>query len=340
MSITRRGQLTAETQFTGDFLTEGATAAVISSTKAKTGTFSYRHQTTTNPTGLAIPASDQIRAGFWLNHLGIPASAQAWLFRWISGSTLNGFYWDENDSLVRLSLNGSDVASVSLGSTNLNRNDTWMHVGLNVFANASGFASLYIDGIQVFNYLGNTGSNIDTLYFGGRIGGGSGWGVSAYFDDFYVDTATSESDVAPPSKRFLFSLVNAAGADAQWTPSAGSNFQNVDDSGVPDGDTTHNAALSASLKDTFNTASIAVPAGHEIRAAIILAIARRTDAGITSQIKLHSYDGSTYQSGAAQTPSVSYNTLWERQVLQPDGAGWNETDFGLMQFGAESSGSF
>lgn len=340
MTITRRGQLTAETQFTGDFLTEGATAAVISSTKAKTGTYSYRHQTTTNPTGLAIPASGQIRAGFWLNHLGIPAGAQGWLLRWIQGSTLNGFFWDEDDTLVRLSINGSNVASASLGSTNLNRNDTWMHIGVNVFANASGFASLYIDGVQVLTYTGNTAGSIDTVYFGGRIGGGSGWAASAYFDDFYVDTATSESDVSPPSKRFLFSLVNASGANAQFTPSAGANFENVDDSGTPDGDTTYNAALSAGLKDTFNTANITVPADHVIRAAIILAIARRTDSGVSSQLKLHSYDGATYQSGSAQTPTTSYNTLWERQELQPDATAWNEVDFEACQYGYESAGSF
>lgn len=340
MTITRRGQLTAETQFVGDFLTEGATAAVVSSTKAKTGTYSYRHQTTTNPTGLAIPASGQIRAGYWLNHLGIPAGAQAWLLRWISGSTLNGFYWDEDDTLVRLSLNGSDVASVSLGAANLNRNDTWMHVGVNVYANAAGFATLYIDGQQVLTYSGNTAGNIDTVYFGGRIGGGSGWGVSAYFDDFYVDTATGETDVAPSSKRFLFSLASAAGADAQWTPSAGSNFQNVDDSGAPDGDTTYNKAASAALKDTFNTANITLPADHVIRAAIVLAIVKRTDAGTASQIKLHSYDGATYQEGSVQTPGTSYNTLWERQTLQPDGSAWGESDFNLMEFGLSSAGSF
>lgn len=340
MTITRRGQLTAETQFTGDFLTEGATAAVISNTKAKTGTYSYRHQTTTNPTGLAIPASDQIRAGYWLNHLGIPAGAQGWLLRWIQGSTLNGFYWDEDDTLVRLSLNGSNVASVSLGGSNINRNDTWMHIGVNVYANASGFATLYVDGLQVLTYSGNTAGNIDTVYFGGRIGGGSGWGVSAYFDDFYVDTATGESDVAPPSKRFLFSLVNAAGTNAQWTPSAGSNFQNVDDSGAPDGDTTYNKAASAALKDTFNTTNITVPADHVIRAAIPLAIVKRTDTGVASQIRLHSYDGATYQNGSDQTPSGSYNTLWERQTLQPDSSAWNETDFNAMEFGLESRGSF
>lgn len=340
MTITRRGQLTAETQFTGDFLTEGATAAVISSTKAKTGTYSYRHQATTNPTGLAIPASAQIRAGYWLNHAAIPAGAQGWLMRWIQGSDLNGFYWDENDTLVRLSIDSVDVASVSLGATDLNRNDTWMHIGVNVYANASGFASLYIDGIQVLTYAGNTAGNIDTVYFGGRIGGGSGWAASAYFDDFYVDTAASELDVAPPSKRFLFSLVNGAGADAAWTPSAGSNFQNVDDSGVPDADTTYNKAASSGLKDTFDTANITVPADHVIRAMIPIAIAKKTDAGTDSQLKLHSYDGSTYQSGSAQVLSTSYNTIWERQVIQPDSTSWNETDANAMQFGCESAGSF
>lgn len=342
MTITRRGQLTAETQFTGDFLTDGAVAAAISSTKAKTGTFSYRNTSNTNPTGLAIAATSQFRAGYWLNHLGpFATNGQAVLFRWFSGADEHQLYWHLNDNLVKLDIDSVQVATVAIATANLNRNDTWMHVSLHFKAHASaGFVSLYVDGVLVFQYTGNTGGNVDSVYFGGNNAPQSGWAAFAYFDDFYVDDVVGESDIAPPSKRFLFSLVNAAGADAAWTPSAGSNFQNVDDSGAPDGDTTYNAALSASLKDTFNTASIAVPAGHEIRAAIIVAIARRTDAGVTSQIKLHSYDGATYQEGSAQTPGISYNTLWERQTLQPDGSAWNETDVNAMQFGVSSAGSF
>lgn len=338
MTITRRGQLTAETQFTGDFLTDGATAAVISSTKAKTGTYSYRHQTTANPTGMTITSTAQLRAGFWLNHAGISNNSNSELFRIYraAGGSPHAVIWDQNDALIRIAIGGANVASASLASTNINRNDTWMHIGITFYAHASaGYLSVYVDGVQVLTYTGNTSGNVDSIYFGGQ-----GWNISAYFDDFYVDDTTGESDAAPSAKRFLFSLVNAAGADAQFTPSAGSNYQNVDDSGAPDSDTTYNAALSAALKDTFNTADITMPADHVIRAAIIIAVVKRTDAGTASQIKLHSYDGATYQSGTAQTPTTSYNTIFERQPLQPDATAWNEVDFEAMQYGYESAGAF
>lgn len=341
MTITRRGQLTAETQFTGDFLTDGATAAVISSTKAKTGTYSYRHTTATSPMGLAIPATSQFRAGYWVNHIGPFSGGRTVIFRWFSGADQNQIYWDEGDNELKIQIDSVEVDTLPIATSNLNRNDTWMHVALHFKAHASaGYISLYVDGVLVFTYSGNTGGNIDSVYFGGNRSPTSGWGAFAYFDDFYVDDAVGEIDVAPPSKRFLFSLVDGAGADAQFTPSAGSNFQNVDDSGAPDGDTTYNKALSAGLKDTFTLSNITLPADHVIRAAIVLAVVKRTDAGTASQIKLHSYDGATYQSGSAQTPPTSYNTLWERQTLQPDGSAWNETDFNAMNWGYESAGSF
>lgn len=340
MTIVRLGQLTAETQFTSDFLTDGASSPTISSTKAKTGVWSYRFGSNIDSIGLSFGTVNQFRAGCWINHIGAGGGANT-IFRWYKGSggSAHQIVYNSATDLIEIRISGSVVATVSASGIGFTTNDTWMHLGVNFKADAAGFCTFYLDGENVLTYSGNTAGDIASLYFGGQIGAGD-WNNFAYFDDFYVDSAVGESDVPPPSKRFLFSLVNAAGADAAWTPSAGSNFQNVDDSGAPDGDTTHNAALSTSLKDTFNTASIAVPAGHEIRAAIILAIARRTDTGVASQIKLHSYDGVTYQSGAAQTPTISYNTLWERQVLQPDGSPWVESDLNLMQFGAESAGSF
>lgn len=342
MTIARLGQLTAETQFTGDFLTDGSTSPVISNTKARTGTYSYRNNTTTHPIGLGFSAVSQIRAGYWLNHVGMGSPGESVIFRWYQGPVKNEIWWDSTDNLVRITLDGLEVASTNVALTDLNRNDTWMHVGVNVKVHVTtGFVTLYVDGNPVLLFTGDTGSDgIEALYFGGRADTLGGWSTNAYFDDFYLDSAVSELDVPVPSKRFLFSLVNAAGLNAEFTPSAGSNFQNVDDSGAPDGDTTYNKALSAALKDTFNTANVTLPADYVIRAAIILAIVKRTDASTASQLKLHSYDGSAYQNGAVQTPGTAYNTIWERQVAQPDATPWNETDFNAMQFGYESAGTF
>lgn len=336
MTITRLNQLSAETQFIDDLLTDGAVAASISSSKAKTGTYAYRIASTTKPTGMAFAAKNELRAGVWINHIG--ASDEAVIFRWYhADSDMSEVVWNNGDGNVYIIHDGVIRQTISEAAANINRNDTWMHLGLTI--DEGDFISVYLDGAQILTHPGATDGGIESFYFGGASAL-NGWNSFAYFDDFYIDQTTGEIDIAPQSKRFLWQLANAAGSDNAFTPSAGSNYQNVDDAGAPDGDATYNKALTSGLKDTFQTANITVPADHVIRAYIPLNISKKTDAGTASQIKLHTYDGSTYQSGAAQALSTAYATKWERQPLQPDTTAWNETDANSMQTGYESSGSF
>lgn len=336
MTITRLNQLTAETQYISDLLTDGVLAATISSSKAKTGTYSYAFASTTKPTGMALSNKTEIRAGVWINHIDV--SDEGVIFRWYhADSHRSEIHWDNGDNNIYYIHDGTIRQTIGQAAANINRTDTWMHLAITI--KDGSFVTVYLDGIALFSHTGATDGAIVSFYFGGASSL-NGWNSTTYFDDFYIDDTTGESDAVPPQKRFLFQLVNGAGADAQFTPSAGSNFQNVDDAGAPDEDTTYNKGLSSGLKDTFNTAPVTVPTDHVIRARITLAIAKKTDGGTNSQIKLHTYDGSTYQSGSAQSLTTAYATKWERQVLQPDGTAWNETDANSMQDGYESAGSF
>lgn len=339
MTITRLGQLTAETQWDGAFLTDGAVAATISTTKKKTGDYSYAHGQNTNPMGIGFGSCAGVRAGFWVNHIGTSVFNSN-LFRWhhSDGDEAN-FYWDNATDNLIYEVEGVELASVGVGSANFNRNDEWIHVGLVVQGGVGGHVSFYVDGLNVLTHTGTIETGIDALYIGGKAGL-TGWNNTAYFDDFFVDLYTDETDTAVPSKRFLLALPDAAGADSAWTAVGDTpNFECVDET-PPDEDTTYVKALSASLKDTYNLGAITLPTDHVIRAVIPFAIARKNDADTPSTLKLHSYDGSTYQSSAAKTLPIVYSLLWERQPLQPDGSAWNETDTNAMQFGIESAGTF
>lgn len=339
MTITRLGQLSAETQWDGAFITDGAIAAAISNTKAKTGAYSYQHEQSTNPMGLGFAECYGIRAGCWVNHIGTSVF-DASLFRWHHGSGDEAhFYWDNGTNNLIYLVEGVERASVGVGAANFNRNDEWIHIGVTIQGGVGGYVSFYVDGIQVLTWSGTVETGIDAFYVGGKAGL-SGWNSSAYFDDIFVDLYEDELDAAVPSKRFLFALPDAAGANSAWTPVGDTpNFECVDET-PPDEDTTYVKALSATLKDTYNLAAITVPTDHVIRAVIPLAIARKNDAGTPSTLKLHSYDGSTYQSSAAKTLPIAYGLLWERQPLQPDGSVWNQTDMNSCQYGVESAGTF
>lgn len=345
MTVTRIGQLSAETQNTDDFIiATGSTAPVISATKAKTDTYSYRFSTTTEATGLGLSNQNHVRSHVWLNHNGLTGSARAILLGFQkSGSALNDSHtivWNNSTTNLEMYVDDTLVASVSVATIGLSTVDTWMSCGAVLKAGSSGYFYFYLNGVEVLSYTGVVGSGNDLVgsFFGGRHST-TGWGSNAYFDDFYVDTLTTETPSAPSSKRFQLLKPNAAGANAQFTPSAGVNYQNLDE--YPhDSDTTYNKTLLAGKKDTFEFANVTLLPDHVIRAVIPYVIARKTDAGIDTKVKLHAYDGSTYQESSELVVTTTYGKSFVRLPLQNDGVAWTETDINAYQFGYESAGDF
>lgn len=344
MTIARLGQLTAETQDLAEVVSFGADAPTISVTKVRTGTYSYRIDDDTNPFGYPIPVTEHVRAGFWFNHVGlalVTPGLTATVFIWFAeGSAVeNSVRYDQSASSLILTIDGVEVDTASAAACGFNTLDTWIHCGLHVHNDAAtGVVKFYVDGIEVLSFTGDTGSpEVGAFYVSGDPTD-TRWGDNAYVDDFYIDSLTDDEMASPPpSKRFLFSLANAAGATADFTPSgAATNHEAVDDAGAPDGDATYNKALVANLKDTFNSANVVLPLDYVIRAVIPIAYAKKTDAGGTLGLRLHTFDGSTFDDSGIKTLSTAYAPIWERFPLQPDDTAWNETDFNAMMIGYES----
>jgi hypothetical protein len=139
--------------------------------------------------------------------------------------------------------------------------------------------------------------------------------------------------------------VNAAGALANWTPSAGSNYQNVDDSGAHDSDATFNYTTTSGIKDalgiTNTTPGVTVPAGHIVVAVRAGAMVRKSNAGTDPQVKLGIRDGSGNESlGAAQSLSTTYGYKSTRFTTTPLGAAWSEAAVDGHTIVIESAGTF
>lgn len=348
MTVTRLGQLTADTQFTGDFITDGASSPVISSTKFNTGGFSYRFGTS-DPIGVGFtPGVSKLRSGVWVNHNGVPntSAGQVNLFRLmkISGDAdPHCVRWDRFVDQIQMRIDDVNVATVAASSVLLPTVDTWMHLGITFYAHATeGFFSFYLNGAQLLTFSGDTnGDGIGAILFGGRFASADAWTNFAYFDDFYVDGLTDEQDQAPSSKRFLWAIVNAAGDDADFTPEgAATNYECVDDPGAPDEDTTYTKALTAGLVDSYEHSGVTVPGEYKIRAVIPIAQAKKTDAGTPAQIRIGLFDGLNTEAGEDQFVPTTYDSIWERYESQPDGSSWNQTDANAMQLRVQSSGTF
>ena len=158
--------------------------------------------------------------------------------------------------------------------------------------------------------------------------------IEMWVDDLIVYDTTGSAPNAQwlGDKRLVMRRVNGAGNSAQFTPSAGSNYQNVDDASAPDGDTTYNESSTVNHVDLFAMESSS-PAGALIYGVQPIIVARKTDAGSTSL----AYDishSSTNAFGSDHALGDTFFTYWDFLKQNPVGpTNWNETDFNNIEAG-------
>lgn len=366
MAIERVGQLTAETRVMTEIAYLGRGNLVLNSAaQAKTGTRSYHLGLGTSAFGLAFASLSALRVGYW-HYMGQSEIDDSTMI-YHAGSALDvddivsHIYIEldpQSGELILRRPNGSNsweyLATVPL-PTQYTTTGSWFHVGItHKIAASDGFVSVYVDGVQVFNYVGDTrpsrwnGTSVvfnDTTPHAlgpGCISTSGAQGFTeAYVDDFFVDSIVGESDDPVPARRFLMVLPTAAGEDAEWTPiPAVANHLNVDDN-PHDGDNTINKALAADLRDTFAMGDITLPVDHRIVAVLPSPFVKRLDSEIAHLLSVHAWDGLQYLDSDDIDLSMSYNSpVFARLTTQPDGSAWNETDFASMQFGYRSRGLF
>lgn len=364
MAWVRFAQLSAETQSLADVdgLT-GVTGANISSTEKYTGNYSYRFHGTSRPLGVTGIAHTSVRCGLFFRHNGIAGSDFApiigmmvdgapvvWGVKLTTGEITLRAGWVSGSSTVRYPVT---ITSAAVGAIN-----HWYAIGMVAnFAAANGFVTLYVDGLVAATWEGDTRvyrsleSSARTTIIGcyavgtptNWMGGVSSWLGYTYTDDFYVDVWDGVGQIenaSPPSRRFLAIFPNGAGSSTQWTPSTGSNWQNVDEA-PPNDETDYNKALAPNLLDLYTFADLTLPADHAVRAVIPMAYARKSDAGADSQAKVAAKVGANTAKSSAKNLPTAYNFLWERWETQPDGAtAWNESAINNAEFGVESAGTF
>lgn len=364
MSWTRFGQLSAETQTLVGVQWSGTPNALnaISSTQKYTGNYSYRFSGSAAGPGFAGELGAAVRCGFFFWHNGTQTTWAPVVGLKVGIASLVFRAGTNSVSLVAGYLNGGSTANEPIApatTTVLNSLNTWIHIGLMAYiAEENGFVSFYGNGERLLKWTGDTRiyarnnvalqTTISGVYAGGYGQNyfylvSDSWSQYVYTDDMYADLWTGESpppDEPPPSRRFLAAFPNAAGSSSQWTPSAGTNWQNVDEA-PPNAETDFNKALAPNLLDLYAHAAMEIPVDHAVRALIPLAYARKSDAGTQSQAKVVLTNSlGTVESSASDLP-VSYGYIWNRWTEQPDGATpWDETAVNATEFGIKSAGTF
>lgn len=152
---------------------------------------------------------------------------------------------------------------------------------------AAGAVVLRVSGIEVLNLAGVNTQNqgaagITIIGFGGdaaTAGPSFPTRSTLNLDDVVIIStigATPTDFIGDVRIRAL--LPTGAGTYSEWTPSAGSNFQNVDETPTND-DTDYNSTSTLNARDTYTFPAVAASAGSAIKGVAVNMMARKDDAG-------------------------------------------------------------
>lgn len=214
---------------------------------------------------------------------------------------------------------------------------TWKWIEIKAtINNTTGSVEIKVAESQVLNLTsqdtqqgGTTEWNAIRLVSGGSSG-------QYTFDDWYIaDTSGAQNNNYLGNSRIDLIQANAVGDVNAWTPSAGSNYQNVDEN-PSDGDTTYNSDSTSTNQDLFNYASMPTGLGT-IRGVQINTVCRETDA-TTFSLKTLVKTGTTTSADTAQTiGTTTYTNLHRIVELDPDtSSAWTESGINGAQFGYET----
>lgn len=212
----------------------------------------------------------------------------------------------------------------------------WQYIELKIkFDNAAGTVDLRINGVSAGSVTGVDTTNTGNAYITqiSYRGGGSGY----FLDDMYICDGAG-ADTFRGDCRVETLLPSGAGNYTAWTPSAGSNYQNVDDAYAsapcPDGDTTYNSSTTPGNRDSFAYGNLVITSGTILGVQVSPNVTK-TDAGARS-IKSFTRLASTDYDGAAKSVGGSYASYPELWLLNPNtSAAWTianvntDAEFGI-----------
>lgn len=187
---------------------------------------------------------------------------------------------------------------------------TWYYIELKVTVdNSSGSYEVRLNGDVI---LSDTG--VDTQQTANASVDAFGWNsfpdfAWRYIDDLYIlDTTGSDNNDFLGDVRVETIYPDGAGNETDWTPSTGSNWENVDDA-QPDDDSTYNYVASGGglpANDLYTLGSLVTGVG-EIYGIQINSYTRKDDAGSVKLANILRTGGTTYSGMGVESISDSYN---------------------------------
>lgn len=228
-------------------------------------------------------------------------------------------------------------ATIGSASSVALQTGVWAYLEVKMKCDATtGTCIVRINGTEVLNLSG-----LDTLWVSSTltrvaIGGAGTLSTWFYTDDLVVmDTNGSVNNSFLGDVTVSALYPSGAGTTTGWTPSAGSNYDCVNES-APNDDTDYNATATLDAKDTYAMQDCAV--GADIRAVQILAAVRKGAEG-PGQVKLVTRSNSTDYDGTAKgIAGTSYSYVRDiREVDPATSAAWSESGWNAVEIGIKKT---
>jgi hypothetical protein len=218
--------------------------------------------------------------------------------------------------------------------------DTWYYIEFKWLIDGTvGTAEVWVNGkkggwIDESGINTNNGGNdwVDAVMFTGCVNFS---GRPLNFDDFYILDLTG---TAPGNDRLGDSIVetlnpSGVGAEAQWSPSAGANVDNVDEA-TPDGDTTFNSSGVVDDDDRFAMDEL-VNVPSTVFAVQVQGAFRNENAG-ARDVRLKAHDGVTEGQSVDITPTFDAAYIMESFMFEDhptDANPWSTAEVNAMEAG-------
>jgi hypothetical protein len=241
---------------------------------------------------------------------------------------------DSNNKLVLY--RGTPTGSLLATSTNSFSLDTWYHVEIKAtIHNTAGAYEVRVNGSSVgwipaatnVNTRGTANNHANQV----ALNATSNLVNLNDIDDFYVlDTSGSRLNDFLGDSKIETKFPDGAGTTTQWTPTAGQNFECVDNN--PPNDSVFVSSETSGHRDLYNFGNLA---DGSVLAAVLLQRASKSDAG-TRSIQPACRSGGTVFLGAAQALGTSF--VWYPKVYDVDpntSAAWTLSTLNSAEFGQD-----
>lgn len=205
--------------------------------------------------------------------------------------------------------------------------DEWKYIEIKAVINdSSGSVEVKSNESTVLNLTSQDTQNTANAYLNRIYLYGVYTISSTYYDDLYIDDSDFHGDV-----RVLSFNPDGDGTHSDFTPSAGSNYQCVDE-GVANNDTDYVSSSTLNHKDTYTFTTGSIAAVHGVQATHYV---KKSDSGSRAITPICRSNGTDY-SGNSKTLTTSYWSEYDIWETDPDDSStWTQAKIEAAEFGLE-----